>query len=168
MIVGAAGHRPDKLSCPNWSGYLEDNPLRSWIRHRTANTLISLNTTQAYSGMALGYDQDFARVCIELNIPFIAAVPFAGQEADWPEHSQKRYRELLNRAFEVIIVSEGGYAREKMHIRNQFVVDRIEHLLACWDGTIGGTSNTVRYAQQVNRAMTRIDPNEFRQSTTGL
>jgi uncharacterized phage-like protein YoqJ len=70
--------------------------------------------------MALGVDQDFAEICIQLGIPFTAAVPHLGQEVLWPEESQNKYRGLLGQAAQIVIVSPGGYAAWKLQKRNEY------------------------------------------------
>lgn len=73
--------------------------------------------------MALGYDWMIAKVAIKLGIPFIAAVPFVGQEAIWPQKSKDQYNQLISKASEVKIVSEGGYSAWKMQVRNCWMID---------------------------------------------
>jgi uncharacterized phage-like protein YoqJ len=108
--------------------------------------------------MALGIDQDFARVCIEMRIPFIAAIPFVGQESNWPFESQQRYQEILSYAYCVYVVSGGGYAAWKMQTRNEWMVDNCDILIAVWDGSSGGTRNCINYANKVCRTIHRIEP----------
>ncbi len=158
MRVAATGHRPDKIGGYDWYA-----PQRLWIRDQIKHALVDLKATHGISGMALGVDQDFAYACIELSIPFTAAVPFVGQESSWPKHSQDWFDWLLERADEVIIVSSGGYDAYKMQVRNEWMVDHCDVLLAVWDGTKGGTFNCLSYAKHpnVNRTIRPIDPRDF-------
>lgn len=64
--------------------------------------------------MAQGVDQWSAKICLKLGIPFIAAVPFIGQEKHWAQEGIKEYKKLLKRASDIEIVSKGGYAYWKM------------------------------------------------------
>lgn len=155
-IVAVTGHRPDKLG-----GYDPENPIRVWVRDQLKKKLTELRPKYCISGMALGVDQDFARCCIELEIPFLAAVPFIGQEKKWPPESQRVYKELLAKAFQVHVVSEGQYSSAKMQKRNEWMVDNCQTLIAVWDGSEGGTGNCVKYAGKIARVMVRIDPNDF-------
>jgi uncharacterized phage-like protein YoqJ len=156
MVVSVTGHRPDKLG-----GYDFYNPKRSWVRDRLKDELNRLKPSSAICGMALGVDQDFAFVCLELGIPFLAAIPFIGQERIWPKESQDLYSQLLSRAYHIVVVSEGGYAAWKMQIRNEWMVDNCDTLIAVWDGTSGGTRNCVKYATKVHKHIVRIDPSNF-------
>src|SRR6266849_933968 len=100
MTVAAfTGHRPDKL--PNKeTGYKLPNPTYIHICQQLEKVLKELKPEKAISGMALGVDMYAANVCIKLGIPFVAAIPFIGQEKAWPQSSQKTYHLLLGKAAE--------------------------------------------------------------------
>ena len=160
MIASFTGHRPHKL--PNkQTGYDLSNPLYAWIRLRIIDNLAHVRPDQIISGMALGIDQLAAQIAIDLNIPFIAAIPFIGQENKWPAVSQKHYNELLKYASKVVVVSEGGYNARKMQIRNEWMVNESDKVIAVWDGSDGGTANCVRYAQNIGKEVLRINPKDF-------
>lgn len=167
MIVGGTGHRLSKYSLPHdvphASGYDEQNPLRLWIQACAEQHIRELRPLYVISGLAIGFDQDLAEVCVRIGQPFIAAVPFIGQEKKWPWRSQQRYRQLLKLAYEVIVTSPGGYSRDAMLIRNCFMVDHSNAMLAAFDGTTGGTAHTVHYAHRVNCDVIRINPSDFRE-----
>lgn len=158
MIVGVTGHRPPK--CGNYEG---TDPLATWIKCELRRTLREMRPLYLVTGMAVGVDQWTAEACIELNIPFIAAVPFRGQERAWPREAQHVYKRLLARAYEVVIVSDGRYENWKMQARNEWIVDHCNVMLCVFDGSPGGTANTVNYADRVRREKIRINPNEFRE-----
>jgi uncharacterized phage-like protein YoqJ len=161
MIVGVTGHRPHKLG-----GYGE--PLRQAIIEEVTAALRGWNAVKGITGMALGADQYFADACITLGLPFIAAVPFQGQAGMWPMSAKRYYYELLGQADEVVYVSDPGYARWKMNARNQWVVDHCGLLLAVWDGSSGGTANTVLYANKVQRGVHIINPRDLHAEQTGV
>jgi uncharacterized phage-like protein YoqJ len=50
-----------------------------------------------------------------------------------------------------VLVSPGGYAAHKMHVRNKWMVNKCNKVLALWDGSKGGTGNCVSYALSVDR-----------------
>jgi uncharacterized phage-like protein YoqJ len=119
------------------------------------------------SGMALGADILFAEAVLEvkkmdLPVRLIAAVPFAGQERNWPAKSQARFRGVLSRADHVEIVSSGAYSPKKMQIRNVWMVDRSMVVLAIWDGAKhGGTWNCIQYALQQGKWVVQLHPQTF-------
>jgi uncharacterized phage-like protein YoqJ len=153
MIVSFAGHRPDKLG-----GYKLPNPTYLKVCRDINWLLKELNPEKIISGMALGVDQWAAHIAYKLGIPFVAAIPFEGQELAWPEASQKTYRILRKLASEEVIVSPGGYSADKMQVRNIWMVDNCDSLIAVWDGSKGGTGNCVEYAKSVDRKIYQIDP----------
>jgi uncharacterized phage-like protein YoqJ len=140
MVLAVTGHRPSKLG-----GYGESAYTKLVLFAR--KVLDQLEPIRVITGMALGWDQAIAQACVDLKIPFSAAVPFNGQELTWPRAAQDRYHRLLGQAQEVVIVSDGDYAPEKMQVRNQWMVDNCDVLLALYDGSSGGTANCVRYAE---------------------
>lgn len=153
MRVAFTGHRPGRLF-----GFDLHDPRRLAIKASLTKVLEGLERPlSAISGMALGFDQDAADVCVEMAIPFIAAIPFLGQEKVWPLSSRKHYERLLSKASEVIVVSPGGYASFKMQKRNEWLVDHSELLIACWDGSDGGTGNCVKYAEKMGREIHRLE-----------
>lgn len=153
MKVAFTGHRPSKIG-----GFKLPNPTYNYICQQIEKNLLQLKPEKVISGMALGIDQWAANIAIKLGIPFIAAVPFEGQEKAWPSESQKTFFKLLDKAAEVIIVSEGGYAAYKMQIRNEWMVTHCDKLIAVWDQTPGGTGNCVKYALSVQKDIVFIDP----------
>lgn len=97
--------------------------------------------------MAQGWDQAIAASCIYLDIPFVAAVPFEGQELLWPEAARAQYRSLPEKASVIEVISEGGFSVAKMQVRNKWIVDHSDKMLALWNGSVGGTCNCVAYAK---------------------
>lgn len=143
VVVALTGHRPKDLG-----GYAP-NPVAIAVYAAMREHLIQLRPTLAYSGMAQGVDQWGVDLCIQLGVPFIAAVPFQGQELKWPfKRDRDRYHELLSQAREVKVVCPGGYDGYKMQLRNEWMVNRCTHLLAVWNGKKhGGTYNCLKFAR---------------------
>lgn len=155
-IIAATGHRPTKLG-----GYGRATEAR--LAAFAEDYLTRVQPGMTVSGMALGWDMAFAQASAELGIPFIAAVPFEGQEAKWPAESQRFYRNLLLAARRVYIVSPGGYEPSKMQVRNEWMVDNATHVAALWDGSAGGTGNCVRYVEKIGRSWDNLWPEWTRQ-----
>lgn len=153
MIVSFTGHRPNKIG-----GFKLPNPTYIKICQQIESTLKELKPEKVISGMALGVDQWAAYISYKLKIPFIAAVPFINQESKWPTSSQETYNKLIKLASEVTIVSDGEYSANKMQIRNEWMVDRSDQLIAIWDGSAGGTGNCVNYAKSKNKSIIYISP----------
>ena len=147
MIIGITGHRPSKLG-----GYKLPNPTYISICQQLQELLIKYNATKVISGMAIGFDQWAAFVSIKNKIPFIAAIPFLNQECKWQSKDQEIYHKLLLKADDVVIVSDGEYSAFKMQIRNEYIVDNCDLLIAAFDGVeVGGTYNCIQYAKSKSK-----------------
>lgn len=147
MILCGTGHRPNKLG-----GYGDD------VTERLVEVAKKHldNVDKVVSGMALGWDTALAIAAVQKGIPFVAAVPFIGQEQAWPEESQTIYRNLLDLACETVIVCEGGYAPWKLQERNKWMVDHSDAVLALWNGTSGGTRNCLSYASKKGKVVLNV------------
>lgn len=139
-VWAATGHRPEKLG-----GY---NPTAAAGVIAAARMAVTWAApSKVLVGMALGWDTAVAIACKELGVPYIACVPFEGQESRWNTGDQAKFRWLLESAAQVVHVSPPGYSAAKMEIRNRYMVDNTEKVMALWDGEQkGGTANCVRYA----------------------
>jgi uncharacterized phage-like protein YoqJ len=155
MIIAGTGHRPQEIG-----GFKLPNPTYNKICQETERLLVELKPDKVLSGMALGFDQYLAAIAYKRKIPFVAVLPFEGQETAWPQESQKTYRLLRKVAIEEVIVSPGGYTPAKMQIRNQYLCDHSDILLACFipTKTKGGTFNCIQYAKSIDRKIIFINP----------
>lgn len=143
-IIAATGHRPPKLG-----GY--GQPVQARLVAFATGYLKVERPDKTISGMALGWDMAFAQASADLGIPFVAAVPFDGQDAKWPPESRAAYWKLMRLASRTHIASTGGYEPHKMQVRNEWMVDHCTRLAALWDGSSGGTGNCIKYARRVGR-----------------
>jgi uncharacterized phage-like protein YoqJ len=143
VAVAFTGHRPPRLPLDAYpSVYLA-----------TLGFLRELKPAWAICGMARGYDLLAAEVCIALGIPYIAAIPYPDQAERWTPMDRMTWELLKHLAGRVIILSQ-AYAP-----RNKWMVDNCDHLLACWDGAIGGgTASTVAYARLRGKHVTVFAP----------
>ena len=157
------GHRPKQLV----GDYNPKNPLRVKIYNRMKNQVETIKNQKLdislISGMALGIDQDFARIAIELRVPLLAYIPFIGQERKWNIEAQKTYLLLLQQADEILVCSDGEYTAQKMQIRNERMIQDADHMIAVLksSASAGGTWNCVN-AAKVKKSMKLhiIDPDK--------
>jgi uncharacterized phage-like protein YoqJ len=144
-IISFSGHRPPKAGF-TWS---HDSPLDHARVEMLRERLRGADVQAAVVGGAQGWDTLAARACHLEGIRYHVFVPFTGQELQWPQQAQERYRAMLAHAYSVRVVSPGPYAPWKMQKRNEAMVNHSLELWACWDGSPGGTANCVAYAQSV-------------------
>ena len=148
IIVGT-GHRPQKLD----DGYSELT--RVLLIRVATDWLRNLSPRGVISGMAIGWDSALIEACLILKIPYVGCIPFEGQEKRWPGKAQFRYNQYRKAAARIIICSLGEYSAQKMHLRNERMVDLALKdgpenalILALWNGDAGGTKNCLDYAQE--------------------
>ncbi len=160
-IIAGTGHRPNRQSMNH--EYSMHGPVSTYIKSQIRRFLEEEKPTQIISGMAIGYDQILAITSLEMNIPVIAAVPFRGQESKWPERSQNLYRQILaDPNVTVREISEPGYSVDKMFIRDHYMVDNADTILACWDKlAYGGTYKTIQYAKSLKKRILFINPCDY-------
>lgn len=162
MIISVTGHRPNKLF-----GYDMKNPNYTAMKNYFKEILVNKKCTKAVTGMALGVDQVYAEAVTELKkdgykIELIAAIPCQNHPSKWPKQSQEYYADLLKQADKITLVSDCPYAPYLMQIRNEYMVNISNEVIAIWDGTSGGTGNCVKYAKSINRPITIVDPSLFK------
>ena len=138
-IVGITGHRK-----------LEHNidVVKEVIREK----LHQYEADAVVTGMALGFDMLVAEVCIEENIPFVAAIPCSGQTKSWNPKEKARYMQLVDKAWKTKVVCEGPFAIWKLFERNRWIVNRSTIILSYWNGIEkGGTAAAVKEAKKMGR-----------------
>lgn len=173
MKIAITGHRPNKLG----NDYDLSSILMQRINMAILSTLINeceldlsgegeevkFPNLTLITGMALGIDTLFANIAIANKIPFIAAIPFHGQQLVWPQKSIQIYADIIaNPLCTVKVISPGGYSAKKMQIRNEWMVDNCDLLIAVWDESPGGTANCVKYAKSKNKKIIYINPNNYK------
>jgi uncharacterized phage-like protein YoqJ len=135
------------------------------------------------SGGALGVDQFAFDVVNEIkystlklnNVKIIneIAVPFKDQPNAWLNQVDKsRYNRQIGTADIVTYVDtidgyiktdtpQGKYTPYKMQLRNQYMCDNADIIIAVWDGSKGGTKNCVDYAKKWDKKLIIINPKEI-------
>lgn len=165
-VLCFTGHRPDKLG-----GYAGPNAIH--FQTRLHNYLVRVLIKAIHkdfktfiSGGALGVDQIAAEAVIELRkhtlyrkINLVIARPFPNQASKWPWHAQKRFSLIIEQADRIVDVSPDPYAPWKMQIRNEWMVNLSEVVIAVWNGVEkGGTWNCIQYAVKKQRDILIINP----------
>ena len=138
------GHRPQKLCRP-----VDD------IKVDLENailTAINDGYTTFITGMAYGTDIWAGNIVVRLkdrfpDLKLIAAVPFPEFSEKWDDEWKDRYNRLIERADLVKIIAP-EYNDAAYQARNQWMVDHSSKVIAVYDGSAGGTRNTIQYARK--------------------
>ncbi len=149
MILGFTGHRKGP-------GIVEYN-----LKNVFRKILTKAKPSKLISGMSWGSDMWIAEVCVELGIPYIAAIPYDGHTLKWDLDLQVRYLTLLESAASSTVVCP-EYSKAAYHKRNQWIVNNCDVLLAvCSDLTANsGAKSTIDYAKMRMVPVTVFDPSK--------
>lgn len=165
------GHRPNKL--PGGYDYNSDkNKELSFVLENKILELLEKGYEHFICGGALGVDQIAFEVLCSLrdtgcNISIEIAIPFKNQTGNWMQSSKDLYNSQLTRADKLTFVDEiynynknfeiGVYHPAKMEMRNRYMVDNSDIVIAVHDGTKGGTYNCISYAKKMNKEIILIN-----------
>ncbi|BAV39382.1 hypothetical protein BPT24_264 [Tenacibaculum phage pT24] len=146
-VISGTGHRLDPYKKPYDKRKAIDV---------TKSVLEELKPTKVISGMALGFDTHLALASLELGIPLECAMPYKDFGTRWSSNHQKIRDYILGESMKVTIVSDGLYHISKLQIRNEYLVNNCNTLLAFFNGTNGGTKNCIEYAKKVDKEIINI------------
>ncbi len=138
------GHRPEKLSIPEKRLALL---LEAEIRKA-----IDGGFTTYITGMAKGTDLVAAEIVLRLRkqddrLKLICALPHPGFGLHWGGGWSERFQRVLARAdLERTICSTFSY--NSYQARNEWMVNHSSLMIAVFNGTAGGTKNTLDYAKR--------------------
>lgn len=113
------------------------------------------------SGFATGIDLMAAQTVQSLKLShpgmvLTAAIPFRGQADRFTPHDRRCYDELIEKADEVIVLSEHYYPRCFLD-RDEFMVCNAAQIIAYYDGRErGGTYYTIRKAREMGISVTNL------------
>lgn len=166
MVCCCTGHRPQGFP---WN-YNNDIVKQIFYKNELLALIEQLVTekdmTEFISGMALGADLDFAECVITLRkkykyIRLRCAVPCRDQTKLWNRSDIVRHNNILKQADNIHILSE-YYTRFCMLVRNRYMVDNSDLILAIWNGQCkGGTWYTIDYAKKKNKLIEIFDLNRL-------
>ena len=164
------GHRPEKLP---WGAdeYSEDCILLKLKQIAEIEKLRRRGVTTFITGMAQGADIFAAEAVWTLKLAYpqevirlIAVRPYEGQADRWSAEYRERYYNILAVADEEVILRP-HYSRGCMQERNRYMVDRAAHMIAVYNGEVGGTKYTVDYAVKKGLEVVVIDPRDMSVNT---
>ena len=155
------GYRPQKFPfalSPDDSRYTDfENRLIGKIAELVRNGCLTFIT-----GMAMGFDIVAAECVLSVAdamkghaVRLVCSIPFLGQADAYPPEWKNRYNRILSRADQTVLISD-KYYRRCYFDRNRFMVDNSDFVLTWFDGSAGGTKNTIEYAKGKSREVINI------------
>ena len=145
------GHRADKLP---WRDN-EYAPACMALKAAIVDVLATLYASgyrHFICGMATGADVYCGEAVVALrsehpDVTLEAAIPYAGQESRWPQRWKDRYFRLAEECDKLTVLHQ-TYTPDCMMDRNRYMVDASQLLVAVYNGSPGGTRNTMLYAMR--------------------
>lgn len=170
ITICFTGHRPNKLPGGyNWKNIQNIKMMtRIKIQIKSLIESYSENTNFEFiTGGAIGIDQMCFAICYLLKKEYpnriicTMAIPYSPEihTSKWHSNDVSRYNRHLKLADKVIQVDRQlgyqycglGFNVQKLQIRNEYMVDHSNIIIAIWDGTSGGTYNCIKYARSLNK-----------------
>lgn len=158
--LGITGHR----GLPAATRTLVDVALRSEIQrhHRGPGDAEASASLVGVSCLADGADELFAQAVLDLGGTLVAVLPARDLRPQLPPDYLGVFDSLLARALEVVCCDYERPEEEAYMAASARMVNRVDHLLAVWDGKpaqgLGGTADVVAYAREHGVPYTVIWP----------
>ena len=138
------GHRPEKLNA-------SEEEVKHWLEEQIDQAVADGYVT-FITGCAMGVDIWAGQIALDRraanqDIHLIAVTPWPGFARRWKDEWKSQYDDLLHRADMVVNVCE-HYHKGVFQQRNEWMVDRCNRVIAYYNGSAGGTRNTIEYAKK--------------------
>jgi uncharacterized phage-like protein YoqJ len=138
------GHRPEKLTG-------SERTIKAALK-KEIKLAIQAGYNVYLTGMARGTDLWAAEIILDLrrknkDIKLICAIPYEGFEQRWSEHWRQLYQYVRNEADLVRVIGH-GYSAGIFQVRNEWMVNHSSRVIAIYNGSLGGTKNTIDYAMK--------------------
>lgn len=138
------GHRPEKLS-------FSEAEVKAGLTEQIKKAVEDGYTT-FITGMGKGVDLWAGEIVCKLrdngsNIKLVAASPYDGFGKGWPAEWRSLHREILEKADFVENVCP-GYHKGCFLVRDKWMVDHSDLVIAVFNGAPGGTKFTIDYAKK--------------------
>lgn len=153
MKIALTGHRPERLNLPADELNAKWDRIGKWIAGQYESFPKPIT---AYCGMADGSDMKFGLTLSEFDdVHLVCVLPCKDYNKKHPYFSR-----LRQRANDWVELSDKFY-KGCDSVRDQFMVDNCDVLLAIWDGNkSGGVWSTIRKAQKSGKQVIYI-PTDF-------
>jgi len=155
----------------NGEYYNKNNPSASWHTLRqymdqvVQSFILGQKVNHFISGLAIGVDMlgaesvAYVRSFGKTPVTLTGAMPFPSQPSKWPAPTRQHWESVCKLCNKVVAISADPYQASKMQIRNEWMVDHSDFVIAVWDGVSGGgTQNCMNYAKARNKPVFVIQP----------
>jgi hypothetical protein len=116
---------------------------------------------EAFTSLAIGSDQLFAKIALSLNIPVTAIIPLFDYELFFEEGKREEYKHLFAKTRKLQLAPADNPTASFLEA-GKYIVDHSDLIFAVWDGEkadgVGGTGDIVEFALCRMKSIVHIDP----------
>lgn len=144
---------------------LDDETAWPWVEATMRSTCRSFGRPLiGISSLAIGADQLFAKVVLELGGVLEVVIPFHDYAARFQTAAARlEYARLLTSASEVQTLAVAESDEHGYWAAGQAIARNCDVLLAVWDQRpsrgLGGTADVVQFAKSIHRRVIHLNPN---------
>ena len=150
MKVGITGHQ-------NLTANESD-----WLKIELENEIKRMEIEEAYSCLAIGADQLFAKVILADNIPLIAITPCTKYVETFSGKDVEVYQTLLRKAINIVQLDFDNPSEKAFYEAGKTIVNKSDVVFAFWDNLpskgLGGTADIVSFAKKLNKKIVHLNP----------
>jgi 8-oxo-dGTP pyrophosphatase MutT (NUDIX family) len=146
--------------------HLGDESTHQFVAHHFRAVLLNSQHQHRdlvlYSALALGADQLFVQIALELGVPVEIVVPCAEYEQIFPTEMEKReYHRLLHASQRIHALPEETCSDEAFLAAGQWIVEHSDLVVLAWNGLPpqgkGGTGDMASYARSIGCPFMHLD-----------
>ncbi|WP_166336985.1 hypothetical protein [Sphingobacterium chungjuense] len=150
MKIGITGHQEFEAD------------LTDWIENEITKEITMMRQIRsAYTCLAIGADQLFAKVMISLNIQLTAIIPCSRYEDTFDTNNRERYLELLSLCKQIKKLNYSEPSEKAFLEAGHVIAEESDVLFAIWDGKpakgLGGTADIVEYALNLKKMVIHLN-----------
>lgn len=151
MKIGITGHQD--IDNPEWVA----DQIRQIIKIQQQNSIVGI------SSLAIGADQIFAKVVLEMDGQLEVIIPMPNYEDKFDTEGKREYTYLLTRSSSSEVLHMDATEEEAYLAAGKKVVDKSDLVIVVWNGKpatgLGGTGDIINYARKKNKTYFHINPN---------
>lgn len=165
-----SGHRPEKLP-DGGSDYSQTVRTLKSILYKEIIDSAENGYTTFVTGLARGVDLWAGEMVMELKaqgmpLKLVAAAPYRAHGSSFKGRDKFVLGNIFLKADEIVYISE-NYSRDCMRLRNEYMVDRSDKLIAVVSDYRSGTGQTIRYAERKQLELKIIDAKKLESGIAG-
>lgn len=165
-----SGHRPEKLP-DGGSDYSQTVRTLKSILYKEIIDSAENGYTTFVTGLARGVDLWAGEMVMELKaqgmpLRLVAAAPYRAHGSSFKGRDKFVLGNIFLKADEIVYVSE-NYSRDCMRLRNEYMVDRSDKLIAVVSDYRSGPGQTIRYAERKQLELKIIDAKKLESGIAG-